>query len=440
MEFARNVSQYSSIPKTADTVIGFIYLIFGLISLFGNSTLLYISYQKKQLLKPAEYFIVNLAMSDLGMTMVLYPLAITSSFAHRWMYGAHICLLYAFSGVLFGICSLSTVTLLSVVCCMKVCFPTYGNRFGHKHGRILICSAWIYSAIFAISPLIHWGNYGVEPYGTACCIDWYSSSVSHVAMSYTVVLFVFCFLIPCGIIITSFTLILITVKESRKAVGRHSAVPARMSNVQTIIVKLSIAVCIGFFTAWSPYAIIAMWATFGSIDIIPPLVFAVPALFAKSSTIYNPIIYLLLKPNFRKMLTRQLLVLRQICNLPFLCVKMANVCHQISVLDLYHKWFGKGSKSNCGSETSKEKCPHSPCEKCKDTFECFKHYPKCCHDMVTASPYDLQGSNALEMKPLDIMHCAKRSVRVTVRGQKRTDMDNLEITLEVIPGCSKCMY
>ncbi|KAM9307724.1 opsin-5-like [Gastrophryne carolinensis] len=412
----------------------------GLCSLFGNSILLYISYQKKQLLKPAEYFIVNLALSDLGMTVVLYPLAITSSFSHRWIYGTHMCLFYAFCGVLFGICSLSTVTLLSTVCCIKVCFPTYGNRFGHKHGSILICCAWMYSAVFAISPLIHWGKYGAEPYGTACCIDWYSSNMNRVVMSYTIALFVFCFIIPCGIIMTSFTLILRTVKGSRKAVESHSAVPAPVSKVQLIIVKLSTAVCIGFFTAWSPYAIIAMWAAFGSIDIIPPLAFAVPAVFAKSSTIYNPMIYLLLKPNFRNMLVTHLAILHKACSLPCQCRKLATARHHMSLLQLFHKLFSRENKLNCLSVTSTEGCQYFPCEKCKDSFECFKQYPRSCYDMVTTLPYGRQADTDSDIKTQNIQHSAKRSLRVSVRGQKRNNVDNLEVTLEVIPGCSKCIY
>ncbi|NWW95735.1 OPN5 protein, partial [Rhynochetos jubatus] len=126
----------------------------------------------------------------------------------RWLYGKQICLFYAFCGVLFGICSLSSLTLLSTVCCLKICFPAY------------VC-AWTYAAAFACSPLAHWGEYGAEPYGTACCIDWHSTNVNAVAMSYIVVLFVFCFILPCGVIVTSYSLILVTVKESRKAVEQH---------------------------------------------------------------------------------------------------------------------------------------------------------------------------------------------------------------------------
>ncbi|GAA6074858.1 opsin 7, group member b, partial [Tachysurus ichikawai] len=52
-------------------------------SLMGNTVLLFVAYQKKSSLKPAEFFIVNLSISDLGMTISLFPFAISSAFSHR---------------------------------------------------------------------------------------------------------------------------------------------------------------------------------------------------------------------------------------------------------------------------------------------------------------------------------------------------------------------
>lgn len=57
----------------------------GIMSLSGNSLLLLVAHQKRSLLKPAEFFIVNLAISDLSMTVTLFPLAISSFFAHRYL-------------------------------------------------------------------------------------------------------------------------------------------------------------------------------------------------------------------------------------------------------------------------------------------------------------------------------------------------------------------
>lgn len=68
--------------------------------------------------------------------------------------------------------------------------------------------------------------------------------------------------------------------------------------------QMSVAVCIGFLAAWSPYAIVSMWAAFGNPATVPPMAFAIAAIFAKSSTLYNPIVYLVFKPNFRKFLCR----------------------------------------------------------------------------------------------------------------------------------------
>lgn len=75
--------------------------------------------------------------------------------------------------------------------------------------------------------------------------------------------------------------------------------------------QLSVAVCMGFLAAWSPYAAVAMWAAFGDATQVPPDAFALAAVFAKSSTIYNPVVYLLCKPNFRECLYRDTSMLRQ---------------------------------------------------------------------------------------------------------------------------------
>lgn len=55
----------------------------GVLSVLGNGILLFVAYRKKSSLKPAELFVVNLAISDLSMTITLFPLAIPSAFAHK---------------------------------------------------------------------------------------------------------------------------------------------------------------------------------------------------------------------------------------------------------------------------------------------------------------------------------------------------------------------
>ncbi|XP_029309161.1 opsin 7, group member a [Cottoperca gobio] len=361
-----DIAFHSNIPVPLDITLAVVYSVFGVCSLLGNSMLLYVSYKKKHLLKPAEYFIINLAVSDLGLTLSLYPMAITSSFYHRWLYGKTVCSIYAFCGMLFGICSLTTLTLLSIVCFVKVCCPLYGNRFNSVHGRLLIACAWVYALLFACSPLANWGKYGPEPYGTACCIDWRVSNQHSTARSYTVALFIFCYILPCCVIVSSYMGILVTVNVSRKNMEQHALRKTHMSSIQTILIKLSVAVCIGFFAAWSPYAVVSMWAAFGHYENIPPLAFAFPAMFAKSSTIYNPIIYLMLRPKVRSLMRRDLGTLCHACLNGCLCSQGPAKCCAI------HRQTNQFPPSNSSAQ------PPTVAIKCKDAFECFRHYPQMC--------------------------------------------------------------
>lgn len=61
------------------------FLVTGILSLMGNCILLLVAYHKRSTLKPAEFFIINLSISDLGMTLSLFPLAIPSAFSHRYL-------------------------------------------------------------------------------------------------------------------------------------------------------------------------------------------------------------------------------------------------------------------------------------------------------------------------------------------------------------------
>ncbi|XP_053186204.1 opsin 7, group member a [Scomber japonicus] len=443
-----DIAFHSSIPVPLDITVAVVYSVFGVCSLFGNSTLLYVSYKKKHLLKPAEYFIINLAVSDLGLTLSLYPMAITSSFYHRWLYGKTVCSIYAFCGMLFGICSLTTLTLLSMVCFVKVCYPLYGNRFNSIHGRLLIACAWIYALLFACSPLAHWGEYGPEPYGTACCIDWRLSNQHTTARSYTVVLFIFCYILPCCVIVASYTGILVTVHASRKTMEQHASRQTQMSSIQTIIVKLSVAVCIGFFAAWSPYAVVSMWAAFGRIENIPPLAFAMPAMFAKSSTIYNPIIYLMLRPNFRRVMRSDLGTLCHTCLKGCICSQgPVRCCFKPKIrvrLCAIHRQTNQFPSSNSSAQPPMVALKDHSCEKCKDAFECYRHYPQICGvsnpvaKVDSSKDQDIQVPKTNKQKLQSVCH--KKPLLATMCAKGTSETDNLHINLEMVPGQAKVAW
>ncbi|XP_028850105.1 opsin 7, group member b [Denticeps clupeoides] len=366
-----NASEFeSTISKENDYVLATIYAIFGVFSVLGNSTLLFVAYRKKSSLKPAEFFIINLSISDLGMTCTLFPLAIPSAYAHRWLFNKTLCLCYAFCGVFFGLASLTNLTVLSSVCWLKVCHPNYGSKFSPTHARLLVVGVWCYAMVFAVGPLSGWGQYGPEPYGTACCINWNAPRYNLLAMSYIISLFFFCYIVPCTIIFLSYAFILVTVRGSRQAIQQHVSPQNKITNAQTLIVKLSVAVCIGFLMAWSPYAGVSMWAAFTYSDTIPPMAFALAAIFAKSSTLYNPMVYLVFKPNFRKLLSRDAAKCRRtLC--PCLCPAGGSRTGPCGTSQPNNKEDGNSTRLSNGlpeSHTGCRHCPEDGMVSCQDTM------------------------------------------------------------------------
>lgn len=56
---------------------------------------------------------------------------------------------------------------------------------------------------------------------------------------------------------------------------------------------------VAFMTAWTPYAVFALVEQFGPPDLISPALAVLPALIAKSSICYNPIIYVGMNTQYR---------------------------------------------------------------------------------------------------------------------------------------------
>lgn len=61
---------------------------------------------------------------------------------------------------------------------------------------------------------------------------------------------------------------------------------------------------LAFMIAWTPYAVFALIEQFGPTDIISPALGVLPALIAKSSICYNPIIYVGMNTQFRAAFNR----------------------------------------------------------------------------------------------------------------------------------------
>ncbi|NWT03859.1 OPN4 protein, partial [Mionectes macconnelli] len=75
------------VPDHAHYMIGIVILIVGITGTLGNSLVFYAFCRTRSLRTPANMFIINLAISDLLMSLTQSPVFFTNSLYKRWIFG-----------------------------------------------------------------------------------------------------------------------------------------------------------------------------------------------------------------------------------------------------------------------------------------------------------------------------------------------------------------
>lgn len=86
-----------------------------ILSIVGNLLVLLMAYKRSSQMKPPELLSVNLAATDLGAAVSMYPLSVASSWNHYWLGGDVTCMYYGWMGFFFGVASMATLTVMAVV-------------------------------------------------------------------------------------------------------------------------------------------------------------------------------------------------------------------------------------------------------------------------------------------------------------------------------------
>ncbi|KAI8503533.1 hypothetical protein Bbelb_185040 [Branchiostoma belcheri] len=391
-----------------------IYLtILGCIATLGNGSVIVVyARQKKFRSKPHNILILNLAISDLGISIFGYPFCTASGYAGYWLFGDAVCQLYGFMCYTLSMSSLNTLVVIAGFRYISLCRPQYENnvfygdlQFGwirecsdavgfmeqkfdaallyerleklrasrrrqwcrpflkfpnaRKHFRLLptraedesrglprpfrtrrisrtaayklthrvtaysLIGVWLYSLLWTVPPLVGWSSYTYElfgkssrvrkttPYlphsgqidGTSCSIKWTVEDTSE--MVYVIGSCLFCYLVHLLLLVFFYYKI---AKRMRKlnlrghtpirppAAGGTSSPAAGCSRKleplwldHHLSYSMFFLMVILFMVAWTPYTVSSFWSTL--VNEIPLWAATYPTMFAKSSCVFNPLIY-----------------------------------------------------------------------------------------------------------------------------------------------------
>ena len=133
-----------------------------LLSFFGNVFIIIIVLKHRDLRKTANYFIVNMAFSDLIFAMVVFPFEITrlvtasSYWPVRGILGSFFCKLFQFASPVSIKVSAQSLVWIAIDRFVAVVFPIRIGLISIKIRTIAIASSWILAGLLSFPKLIIW--------------------------------------------------------------------------------------------------------------------------------------------------------------------------------------------------------------------------------------------------------------------------------------------
>ncbi|CAG0923580.1 unnamed protein product [Notodromas monacha] len=297
--------QFPPIPSIFNDIIGLLTLVLGIISVVGNSVVMYVFLCTRNLRTPSNMIIVNLAFSDFLMMASMFPFMAISCFYETWVFGSLMCELHGFFGAWSGCMSIWSMTLIAIDRFNVIVRGIGAKPLTFKKVYTMIAAIDGFALFWSLLPMFGWNKYVPEGNMMVCGGD--SISEDWHSRSFLLTTFVYAYCTPLLTIVFCYSFIVkavaahersmreqaqkMNVQSLRSGEGNKTSVEVRLAKVAMMTITL-------WFLAWTPYAVINFVGMFAR-HLITPFWTMWGSVFAKFAAVYNPIVYGISHPRYR---------------------------------------------------------------------------------------------------------------------------------------------
>lgn len=145
-------------PGTKHVILSISLVLIQFFAILGNTMLFLVVYRKPHLRTRTNMFILNLACADLGVAILCMPFSVVTCVRQSWVFGDALCQFNGFINITFGMCSLLTLTAISVEKYFTIVKPL--NRVMTKRRALLMLAVtWFEPLLIASLPLTGFTRY-----------------------------------------------------------------------------------------------------------------------------------------------------------------------------------------------------------------------------------------------------------------------------------------
>ena len=303
----------SCISETGSRIGKSIYLSLILaVALVGNSLIVTIVYKTPTLRKPINYFIANMAMSDLLYLIFCVPFDLSKLHTNSWpvggQFGQALCKFVFFFGDVSNAVSIQNLILIAVDRFGAVVFPLRSPLIGSKLCPFFILATWIVAVVVNLPYLFAFKV--VEDSGEMqCVLEWEKAFGESMPFTKFIVAY-YSLLVYIPIILLAILYSIIHIKlKTQTHLGEQSANNQLQRNRRNRnVLQMSIAINLAFVFCVLPPTTNLLIVKYGASSTVLScsfwIYFRVTVLISEAYYIANPTICFIFSSNYRQGLKR----------------------------------------------------------------------------------------------------------------------------------------
>ncbi|XP_071455777.1 RYamide receptor-like [Hetaerina americana] len=272
-------------------------------ALCGNGLVCYVVHASPRMRTVTNYFIANLAVGDVLMTLFCVPFSfVPVLILQYWPFGDSMCRMVSYSQGVSVLVSAYTLVAISLDRYMAIMRPLR-PRLSKKGAAGAVAGVWVFalataSPIPIVSKLTQPLPWYQECSRDLCSEEWPSSNLRY---RYSMALMSLQYITPLTVLVATYARIAAAVWGKRTPGEAENTRDQRMARSKRKMIKMMVTVVIVFTVCWLPFNVLLLLlneGAFGNWEGIPYLWWAFHWL-AMSHSCYNPIIYCWMNAKFR---------------------------------------------------------------------------------------------------------------------------------------------
>ncbi|XP_060574842.1 melanopsin-like isoform X2 [Ruditapes philippinarum] len=269
-----------------------------LCAVFGNLMVIVVVFRHKGMQTRTNMFLVNLAIADFLVGILLAPFSLTTLISEEWIFGEVMCNINGFMNAVCFITSIHTLMYISIHKYVSITRP-FSRILNHWKILIMSAAAWLWAIVCAILTMFVLSKVVSKPGAMQCGPEYPRNNLEylhHVIITGTNIV------IPLAIMTFAYARMYCEFRSHAKRLRKNSTLQTDQILAQQIQVTKTLFIVLAcFMLCWLPYFAYSSYVSTIK-DKSKILAWANPAAycFMYMNSGCNPIIYAWRSPSFRE--------------------------------------------------------------------------------------------------------------------------------------------